>query len=67
MPTSPRYQLASGKKDAAMATLGRIAKANKIELPEGELLPASPVKRGRVQDLVKPGHRRTGILLALLW
>ncbi|EDO41352.1 predicted protein, partial [Nematostella vectensis] len=68
LPESCRFQLASGDRDKALATLHRMARANKATLPTGFLKDANQnAKRGRILDLLKPELRRTTLMLWFLW
>lgn len=69
VPESPRFYMAAGKPEKALAILQRIAKENKCELPSGELVSTEKheVARGRIIDLFHPEFRRSTILLWIIW
>lgn len=72
LPESPRFNIARGLPDRAMATLERVARANGKPMPRGKLADVvaeadGPVKRGRLRDMFVPELRVTTILLWLIW
>ena len=67
LPTSPHFDLACGRTEAARKTLEDLARSNGKSLPPGELLAVDLKQRGQLKDLLTPAFRRTSALLALLW
>ena len=68
LPESPRYDIASGRTDRALATLQTLAKMNKAALPSGRLLPEGHKPRGKFRDLFKTRDQsRVTILCCLIW
>lgn len=67
VPESPRYLLVSGRTQQARAVLEQVARMNRAPMPEGELLPPPPTRRGRLSDLWRADVRRTTFLLWVIW
>ncbi|KAG8010694.1 Synaptic vesicle 2-related protein [Nibea albiflora] len=67
LPESPRFDLLSGNKDKALATLARIAKDNGTAMPQGTIVDHRPNGRGHFKDLFIPQYRRTTLLLWFIW
>lgn len=70
MPESPRFLVAAGKEEKATRVLERIAIDNKKRLPEGRFkkIPCYLRKpRGRVCQLLESDHKRTTLILWVLW
>ncbi|XP_074635702.1 synaptic vesicle 2-related protein-like isoform X2 [Acropora palmata] len=69
LPESPRFYMAAGKPEKALAILQNIAKENKAELPQGDLVSTEKheVARGRITDLFSPELRRSTVLLWIIW
>jgi len=61
--------MAAGKPEKALAILQNIAKENKAELPQGDLVSTEKheVARGRITDLFSPELRRSTVLLWIIW
>jgi putative MFS transporter len=67
IPESPRYLLVSGKPERAREVLELVARTNGTTLPD---LPLQPIKRTpppRASELLRPGLRRTTLLLWVMW
>uniref|UniRef100_A0A4W6CQW9 SV2 related protein b n=1 Tax=Lates calcarifer TaxID=8187 RepID=A0A4W6CQW9_LATCA len=63
LPESPRFDLLTGRREKAMATLARIAKDNGKVLPQGKI----SNDRGQIKDLFTPQYWRTTLLLWFIW
>uniref|UniRef100_A0A3Q0SD96 SV2 related protein b n=1 Tax=Amphilophus citrinellus TaxID=61819 RepID=A0A3Q0SD96_AMPCI len=63
LPESPRFDVLTGRREKARATLKRIAKENGKTLPQGKMI----IERGRIKDLFAPQYRRTTLLLWFIW
>ncbi len=66
IPESPRYLLVNGKTEQARQVLEKVAAENGVKLPDRPLLPVAHIP-SRTQDLLRPGLRRTTLLLWLMW
>ncbi|RLW00156.1 hypothetical protein DV515_00009218 [Chloebia gouldiae] len=70
IPESARYNVYTGNRGAALATLQRIARMNGVAVPEGQLRePAYPSQesRGRFKDLIHPKYLRTTLQIWIIW
>ncbi|KAM4527934.1 synaptic vesicle 2-related protein [Odontesthes bonariensis] len=67
LPESPRFDVLTGRREKAMATLARIAKENGKAMPPGTLNDYKQTERGRIKDLFSPQYRKTTLLLWFLW
>jgi len=68
MPESPRYLIASGRKDEALEILRGIAKKNNKELPSKDIVTSQlPVSKGKVTDLFVKEYRSTTALVWAIW
>uniref|UniRef100_A0AAX7V7R7 Major facilitator superfamily (MFS) profile domain-containing protein n=1 Tax=Astatotilapia calliptera TaxID=8154 RepID=A0AAX7V7R7_ASTCA len=67
LPESPRFDVLSGRREKAMATLTRIAKENGKTLPQGRLIAYNQNERGRFKDLFAPQYWKTTLLLWFIW
>lgn len=67
LPESPRFDVLTGKREKAMATLSRIAKDNGKALPQGRLVAYKQGARGRIKDLFSSQYWRTTVLLWFIW
>ncbi|XP_013859202.1 synaptic vesicle 2-related protein, partial [Austrofundulus limnaeus] len=67
LPESPRFDVLSGRREKAMATLTRIAAENGKTMPRGTLTEYKQHVRGRVKDLFTPQYRTTTLLLWFIW
>ncbi|XP_006788935.1 synaptic vesicle 2-related protein-like [Neolamprologus brichardi] len=67
LPESPRFDVLSGRREKAMATLTRIAKENGKTLPQGRLIAYNQNERGRFKDLFAPEYWKTTLLLWFIW
>lgn len=66
VPESPRYLLVQGQPERAREVLAQVAAINGSRLPDLPLQPVNPTP-APVSDLLKPGLRRTTLLLWLIW
>ncbi|XP_028273579.1 synaptic vesicle 2-related protein isoform X2 [Parambassis ranga] len=67
LPESPRFDLLSGRRDRAMATLRRIADDNRKPMPQGKIITYQQDARGQIKDLFTPQYWRTTLLLWFIW
>ncbi|KAG8455704.1 hypothetical protein GDO86_001771 [Hymenochirus boettgeri] len=67
LPESARYEVLSGNKEKAMATLKRIAAENGAPMPLGKLIISRQEDRGKLRDLFSPQFRCTTLLLWFIW
>lgn len=67
VPESPRYLLVKGQPERAREVLEHVARVNGTSLPNLPLEPLHEGAQSKVSDLLKPGLRRTTLLLWLLW
>ncbi|TKS84489.1 Synaptic vesicle 2-related protein [Collichthys lucidus] len=67
LPESPRFNVLSGNKEKALATLAQIAKDNGTAMPQGTLADHTQNGRGQFKDLFIPQYRRTTLLLWFIW
>ena len=68
VPESPRYLLVNGKTEAAQKVLQQVAEENGRPMPNLRLKPIEKKAAvSRTSDLLKPGLRRTTLLLWLMW
>uniref|UniRef100_A0A4W6CQV0 SV2 related protein b n=1 Tax=Lates calcarifer TaxID=8187 RepID=A0A4W6CQV0_LATCA len=67
LPESPRFDLLTGRREKAMATLARIAKDNGKVLPQGKITVCKQNDRGQIKDLFTPQYWRTTLLLWFIW
>uniref|UniRef100_A0A4W6CQT4 SV2 related protein b n=1 Tax=Lates calcarifer TaxID=8187 RepID=A0A4W6CQT4_LATCA len=67
LPESPRFDLLTGRREKAMATLARIAKDNGKVLPQGKISVYKQNDRGQIKDLFTPQYWRTTLLLWFIW
>ncbi|XP_030598810.1 synaptic vesicle 2-related protein [Archocentrus centrarchus] len=67
LPESPRFDVLTGRREKARATLTRIAKENGKTLPQGKMIAYNQIERGRIKDLFAPQYRRTTLLLWFIW
>ncbi|GMR56118.1 hypothetical protein PMAYCL1PPCAC_26313, partial [Pristionchus mayeri] len=67
LPESVRFDVAQGNMAAARATLDRIADFNGRPLPPGEFMSETKETSKSMCDLFKPSHRRTTLLLWIIW
>lgn len=68
VPESPRYLLVNGKTEAAQQVLQLVAEENGRPMPNLRLKPIEKKAAvSRTADLLKPGLRRTTLLLWLMW
>ncbi|GMS97560.1 hypothetical protein PENTCL1PPCAC_19735, partial [Pristionchus entomophagus] len=67
LPESARFHVAHGKLDEARSTLERVARYNKRQLPDGELVAESERGSTRMSELLHPRHRRTTIQIWIIW
>ncbi|TMS08562.1 Synaptic vesicle 2-related protein [Larimichthys crocea] len=67
LPESPRFNVLSGNKEKALATLAQIAKDNGTAMPQGTLADHTQNGRGRFKDLFTPQYLRTTLLLWFIW
>uniref|UniRef100_A0A8C6PKD4 Synaptic vesicle 2-related protein-like n=1 Tax=Nothobranchius furzeri TaxID=105023 RepID=A0A8C6PKD4_NOTFU len=67
LPESPRFDVQSGHKEKAIATLARIAEDNGKTLPQGTLVDYKQNDRGHIKDLFTPQYWRTTLLLWFIW
>ncbi|XP_072006638.1 putative transporter SVOPL isoform X1 [Engystomops pustulosus] len=67
VPESARYNVSVGKDQAAMETLGRIAKINRSKMPEGRIHEPVAENLGSFMDLLDPKYRRTSLQIWVIW
>ncbi|XP_065821718.1 synaptic vesicle 2-related protein isoform X1 [Labrus bergylta] len=67
LPESPRFDVLTGNREAAMATFTRMAKENGKAMPKGKLTDYKQIGRGRIKDLFSPQYWRTTLLLWFIW
>ncbi|XP_070706529.1 synaptic vesicle 2-related protein-like isoform X2 [Pempheris klunzingeri] len=67
LPESPRFDVLSGKREKAMATLARIAKDNGKAMPQGKLIAYKQDGRGQIKDLFSPQYWQTTLFLWFIW
>ena len=67
IPESPRYLLVKGQTERAREVLEQVARANGSSLPNLPLRPIEKTAQPGAADLLKPGLRRTTLLLWVLW
>jgi MFS transporter, putative metabolite:H+ symporter len=67
IPESPRYLLVKGRTDEAREVLAYVATVNGTSIPDLPLEPVTDTAKPRVRDLLKPGLKRTTLLLWLVW
>lgn len=67
VPESPRYLLVNGQPEKARQVLELVARENGTHLPNLPLRPVKEVAQPPATDLLKPGLRRTTLLLWLMW
>jgi MFS transporter, putative metabolite:H+ symporter len=67
IPESPRYLLVNGQPERAREILAQVARYNGNSLPDLPLRPMEKTTQARSSDLLKPGLRRTTLLLWLMW
>ncbi|KAM7367459.1 hypothetical protein PAMP_015359 [Pampus punctatissimus] len=67
IPESARYNVSAGNVQAAIDTLNRIAKMNRVSLPQGRLMEPPLKERGSWRILLSPSFRRTSFLLWYSW
>ncbi len=68
VPESPRFLLVNGKTEAAQNVLKQVAAENGRPMPDLRLKPIEKKAAvSRTSDLLKPGLRRTTLLLWLMW
>ncbi|XP_041825115.1 synaptic vesicle 2-related protein-like [Melanotaenia boesemani] len=67
LPESPRFDVLTGKRERAMATLLRISKDNGKVMPRGTIIDYKQNDRGQIKDLFSPPYRRTTLLLWFIW
>uniref|UniRef100_A0A4W5L8A6 SVOP-like n=1 Tax=Hucho hucho TaxID=62062 RepID=A0A4W5L8A6_9TELE len=63
IPESARYNVSAGNVQAAVETLQRIARMNRVSMPPGRLVEPVVKDRGSWRLLVSPAFRRTSLLL----
>ncbi|KAM9338673.1 synaptic vesicle 2-related protein [Symphorus nematophorus] len=67
LPESPRFDMLTGRRENAMATLKRIAKENGVAMPRGKMAAYKQNDRGRIKDLFAPQYWRTTLILWFIW
>ncbi|XP_074839920.1 putative transporter SVOPL isoform X2 [Carettochelys insculpta] len=67
IPESARYNVSTGNKEAAVATLQKIARLNHSAMPEGILVEPANARRGRFRDLLDPKYLRTTLQIWIIW
>ncbi|XP_052238699.1 putative transporter SVOPL [Dreissena polymorpha] len=67
LPMSARYLVGAGRKEEAFRILQSIAKINKTQLPEGELVEEMQDQRGHPKLLFSRSYLRTTLQLWVLW
>ncbi|RDD44734.1 Synaptic vesicle 2-related protein [Trichoplax sp. H2] len=67
VPESPRFYLVSGQRNKTLKVLADGAKANGVSLLEGDLIVPEKDSLGQIRTLFKKQHRKTTILLFLIW
>uniref|UniRef100_A0A3Q3AF91 Synaptic vesicle 2-related protein-like n=1 Tax=Kryptolebias marmoratus TaxID=37003 RepID=A0A3Q3AF91_KRYMA len=64
LPESPRFDVLSGRREKALATLTRVAAENGKTMPQGTLTEYKQNDRGRVKDLFTSQYWKTTLLFA---
>ncbi|XP_015240589.1 PREDICTED: synaptic vesicle 2-related protein-like [Cyprinodon variegatus] len=67
LPESPRFDVLSGRREKAIATLTRIARENGKEMPRGTLVEYKQSERGQFKDLFSHQYWKTTLLLWFIW
>uniref|UniRef100_A0A8C5HH33 Synaptic vesicle 2-related protein-like n=1 Tax=Gouania willdenowi TaxID=441366 RepID=A0A8C5HH33_GOUWI len=67
LPESPRFDVLSGRREKAIATLTRIAKENNKSLPQGRMVEYEQIERGKIKDLFNSRYWKTTVLLWFIW
>ncbi|XP_026209573.1 synaptic vesicle 2-related protein-like isoform X2 [Anabas testudineus] len=67
LPESPRFDVLTGKREKAVATLTRIAKENGKAMPPGKMIAYKQNERGRIKDLFTPQYCSSTLLLWFIW
>ncbi|XP_070848735.1 putative transporter SVOPL [Chaetodon trifascialis] len=67
IPESARYNVSAGNIQAAVDTLQKIAKMNRVSLPPGRLVEPAVSERGSWRILLSSSFRRTSLLLWYSW
>ncbi|KAM4532976.1 synaptic vesicle 2-related protein isoform 2-T2 [Fundulus diaphanus] len=67
LPESPRFDVLSGKREKAIATLARVARENGKEMPRGTLVEYKQSERGQFKDLFSHQYWKTTLLLWFIW
>ncbi|XP_069820125.1 putative transporter SVOPL [Dendropsophus ebraccatus] len=67
IPESARFHLSVGKKQEAMKTLGKIARINKSQMPEGMIHEEVSESTGKFLDLLDPKYLRTSLQIWVIW
>ncbi|XP_012704812.2 synaptic vesicle 2-related protein [Fundulus heteroclitus] len=67
LPESPRFDVLSGKRQKAIATLARVARENGKEMPRGTLVEYKQSERGQFKDLFSHRYWKTTLLLWFIW
>ncbi|XP_047426393.1 synaptic vesicle 2-related protein [Mugil cephalus] len=67
LPESPRFDVLTGRKERALATLSHIAKENGKDMPRGKLVTLKQNERGRIKDLFSSKYWKTTLLLWFIW
>lgn len=63
LPESPRFLMASGRRESAMAVLQRIAEENDVPPPTGVLTDAPQGGHDSLRDVFGPTLRRSSLLI----
>ncbi|CAN2391886.1 transporter SVOPL, partial [Pristimantis euphronides] len=67
IPESARFNVSVGKRQAAMDTLGKIAKINRSKMPEGTIQEPVAEKNGSFLDLLDRKYLRTSLQIWVIW
>ncbi|XP_044137254.1 putative transporter SVOPL [Bufo gargarizans] len=67
IPESARFNVSVGRQQAAMDTLGKIAKINRSKMPEGTIHEPVSEKTGSFLDLLHPKYLRTSLQIWVIW
>ncbi len=67
IPESPRFLLVNGQPEKARAVLELVARTNGTQLPDRPLRPIERTTPPGARELLRPGLRRTTLLLWTMW
>ncbi|KAG9472268.1 hypothetical protein GDO78_020598, partial [Eleutherodactylus coqui] len=67
VPESARFNVSVGRQQAAMDTLGKIAKMNRSKIPEGTIHEPVSETTGSLLDLLDRKYLRTSLQIWVIW